>query len=360
MDRVHVPINQRQYLELEKLGLGAFAPLVGFMREDEFTSVVDDLRLPNGQAFPLPVVLDLPAGSAAEILPGRTISLHLNSVEVGEVDVESVFVCDKYAVAKRVYGTADERHPGVAHFLRMGEIFVGGPVRLLRRPVFDFSEQELTPAEARAIIARNKWNTVVGFQTRNMPHRAHEHLVRLALEVADAVLIQPLVGWKRRGDCTPAAVLAAYRALIDGFLPREKVLLGVLSTAMRYAGPREAIFHAIVRRNYGCTHFIVGRDHAGVGAFYGKYEAQELALRFNGELGIQILPFAGPFHCARCGGIVTERTCPHGQTTAATEISGSEVRRRLLAGEACGPEWIRPEVLASVRGIPIFIEEDDA
>jgi sulfate adenylyltransferase len=274
---------------------------------------------------------------------------------------ESRFSCDKGAVAEKVFGTRDSRHPGVAHFLQLGEVFVGGPVRLGSRPSFEFSGDELTPEQARGAFAERGWKTVVGFQTRNIPHRAHEHLLRLALEIADGVFVQPLVGRKKRGDCTPEAILTAYRALIEGFLPRDRVVLGVLSTAMRYAGPREAVFHAIVRRNYGCTHFIVGRDHAGVGDYYGQYEAQALALRFNGELGIQILPFAGPFHCVQCGGIVTERTCPHRKTqpTAITEISGTAVRALLRAGGSCGPHWVRPEVLSSLGATPIFIEEDD-
>jgi sulfate adenylyltransferase len=348
-------------LELEKLALGAFAPLRGFMREEEFVSVVDHLRLPTGQPFPLPVTLDLSLPQAESVCPGRSMVLVLEGEEVGEVHIESLFTCDKRAVAERVFGTGDERHPGVAHFLTLGEVFLGGPVHLIRRVRFDFSPNELTPEETRSIFRERGWSTVVGFQTRNIPHRAHEHLLRLALESADGLFIQPLVGRKKRGDCTPAAILTAYRTLIDGFLPRERVVLGVLSTAMRYAGPREALFHAIIRRNYGCTHFIVGRDHAGVGDYYGKYEAQRLALRYNGDLGIQILPFAGPYHCASCGGIVSERTCPHGasQPDAITEISGSAVRGILQAGAPCPADWIRPEILKSLQGTATFIEEDD-
>ena len=358
MEPAHISINRRQYLELEKLSLGAFAPLTGFMREEEFVSVVEHLRLPTGQVFPLPIVLDLSVGEAEGILPVMSLVLLLDGVEVGEVHVESVFTCNKQAVSKQVYGTTDDRHPGVAQFRQMGEVFLGGPVQLKRRATFDFSEHELTPTATRTFFAAKGWKTIVGFQTRNIPHRAHEHLLRLALELADGLFVQPLVGWKKRGDCTPAAILTAYRALIDGFLPRERVLLGVLSTAMRYAGPREAVFHAIVRRNYGCTHFIVGRDHAGVGDYYGKYDAQALACRFNGELGIAILPLAGPFYCTRCGGTATDRTCPH-EDGARIEISGTRVRARLLGGEPCPPEWVRPEVLESLQGTQAFIDEDE-
>jgi sulfate adenylyltransferase len=361
MNRARIRINQRQYLELEKLALGAFAPLDGFMREAEFASVVEQMRLPNGQPFPLPILLDLDETQALEARRADVLCLIFEGVEVGEVSPESVFGCNKGCIAEKLFGTRDERHPGVAHFLRMGKVFVGGPARLTRRVAFDFSDHELTPDATRAFFAERGWKTIVGFQTRNVPHRAHEYLLRLALEFADGLFVQPLVGQKKHGDCTPAAILAAYRTLIDGFLPRDRILLGVLSTAMRYAGPREAIFHAIIRRNYGCTHFIVGRDHAGVGDYYGKYEAQESALRFNGELGIQILPFAGPYHCARCGSIVTERTCPHGitQPNATTEISGTAVRNHLHTGRTCPQTWIRPEVLQSLEAIPVFIDEDD-
>lgn len=357
----HIIINRRQYLELEKVAFGAFAPLSGFIKENEFASVVKKMRLPDGEPFPLPVVLDLTGEQIQEARGASSLSLVFEGIEVGEVVPESIFTCDKEAVAEQVFGTRDARHPGVAQFLTMGDFFVGGPVRLNQRVSFEFSAHELTPDETRAYFAKMGWRTVVGFQTRNVPHRAHEYLLRLALEQADGLFIQPLVGCRKRGDYTPKAILTAYRAMIDGFLPRNRVLLGVLSTAMRYAGPREAVFHAVIRRNYGCTHFIVGRDHAGVRNYYGKYDAHKLTRQFDGALGIQILRFFEPFHCQLCGGIVTERTCPHVETMpqATKQISGTEVRSTLLNGEPCVPELIRPEILESIRDLPLFINEDD-
>jgi sulfate adenylyltransferase len=355
-----VALNRRQYLELEKLGLEVFAPLGGFMTEGEFATVVDRMRLPGGQLFPLPVLLDVPRPVADRLSLDRTVPLTCDGESVGELQVQSLFTCDRPAVARRLYGTDDPRHPGVAHFLKMADVFVGGPVRLRQRLTCEFSSEEWTPQQTKALFAERGWRSVVGFQTRNVPHRAHEHLLRLALELADGLFVQPLVGRKKRGDYTPEAILTGYRRFIREFLPADRVLLGVLSTTMRYAGPREAVFHAIIRRNYGCTHFIVGRDHAGVGEYYAKYEAQEMALHLNGELGIQILGFAGPYQCDRCGGIVTERSCPHAGTPAVTEVSGSEIRRRLSGGESCRAEWIRPEVLESVREVPLFITEDEA
>lgn len=357
-----IQLNQRQYLELEKIALGAFHPLGGFMNEEEFQSVVDTMRLPGGQPFPLPVVLDLSPGQASQVGTGDPLSLFFREVEVGVVFSQSIFRCDKKEVCERVFRTSDPHHPGVAHFLNMGDVFVGGPVQLKQRAVFDFTEYELTPEETRAHFSRRGWRRIVGFQTRNVPHRSHEYLLRLALEYGDGLFIQPLVGRKKYGDYTPEAILRGYRTLIDSFLPREKILLGVLSTAMRYAGPREAIFHAIIRRNYGCTHFIVGRDHAGVGNYYGKYEAHELVSRFENELGIQVLRFCGPFYCSICGGIVTERTCPHGDGNKENtkEINGTDIRSALLSGETCSPELIRPQILESIRRVPLFIQEEES
>jgi sulfate adenylyltransferase len=356
-----ITLNRRQYLELEKIALGAFAPLTGFMKEEEFHSVVEAMRLPDGQPFPLPVVLDLKKEQAPLARKGDSLKLVFDGVEVGQVVPESVFFCDKKRVSERIFGTPDPRHPGVAHFLAMGDCFVGGAVRLERRVRFEFSDYEFTPSETRAYFARKGWKTVVGFQTRNVPHKSHEYLLRLALEMADGLFIQPLVGRKKYGDYTAEAILTGYRALIEGFLPRQRVHLAILSTAMRYAGPREAVFHAIVRRNYGCTHFIVGRDHAGVDNYYGKYEAHELTRRFEGELGIQILTFCGPFHCSICGGIVTERTCPHAEENpqAIRQVNGTDIRSMLTNGGSCTPELIRPEILESVRHVPLFIEKEE-
>jgi sulfate adenylyltransferase len=355
-------LNKRQYLELEKIGLGAFAPLDGFMTAPDFQSVVAGMRLCSGDPFPLPVVLDVDARFAGATVPGRTIALSYDGAPVGEVDVSDVYTCDKPAVAAQVYGTGDPAHAGVAHFFRMGSHFVGGRARLTRRVAFEFSSHELTPAQTRERFAENGWSTIAGFQTRNVPHRAHEYLQRTALELVDGLFIQPLVGYKKRGDYQPLAVLAGYQALLRTCFPPSRVLLGVLSTSMRYAGPREAVFHAIIRRNYGCTHFIVGRDHAGVGGYYGKYAAHDLTRRFDGELGIVVMRLSGPFYCRACGTIATEKTCRHvlEEPELTHEISGSDMRRLLSGTGAPDPELMRPEVVASLAGMPLFVDEDEA
>lgn len=361
MREYSIEISRAQYWELEKISQGVFAPLSGFMTEDEFLSVVETMRLPDGSVFPLPVVLDITRDQAQRAASAEALTLSFEGTEVGAVFPECIFQWKKEPVAGKVFGTNDLNHPGVARLYRMGEYLVGGRVRLDHRATFDFSPYDLTPTETRAHFKENGWNTVVGFQTRNLPHRAHEYLLRLALEQADGLFIQPLVGPKKRGDFTPEAILTAYRTLIDRYLPANRILLGVLSTTMRYAGPREAVFHAIIRRNYGCTHFIVGRDHAGVGDYYSMYEAHELTRQFDGDLGIEILRLAGPFYCEECLGIATERTCPHWESAPqlVKQISGTEIRQILSDGSTAGPELIRPQVVDSVRGLPLFIDEDD-
>lgn len=350
-------LDRRQYLEFEKLGVGAFAPLTGFMTHDAFASVVSDMRLPDGSVFPLPVILDVSNNDAARLRGRPRVALVHADRQVGWLFPEDVFTCDRLDAATHLFGTSEVAHPGVDVFCQMRESFIGGRVELTERVHDAVSGYDLTPAETRALFTSRGWKTVAGFQTRNVPHRAHEYLQRVALEHVDGLFIQPLVGYRRAGDYTPEAILAGYEALIAGFYRLDRVLLGVLTTWMRYAGPREALFHAIVRRNYGCTHFVIGRDHAGVGSYYGKYEAHALVRRFESELGITPLCLHGPYHCALCDGIVTEHTCPHltSRPGAVTEISGTRIRAMLSAEAPPDPRMIRPEIIASLRGVPLFI-----
>lgn len=353
-----IALDRDQYLELEKIGLGAFFPLSGFMDEKSFNSVVETMRLPSGAVFSLPVILDVDEETAAEIHDASTIDLVFSGIVVGRLMPSDFFSCDRKHVARKVYGTDDTNHPGVSHFYGLKPVFVGGEIELLQRAEFDISADELTPRETKEIFRARGWSQIVGFQTRNVPHRAHEYLQRVALEQVDGLFVQPLVGRKRAGDFTPQAVMAGYRALINGFFPGNRVVLGILSTLMRYAGPREAVFHSIIRRNYGCTHFIVGRDHAGVGNWYGLYDAHELTRRFDGDLGIQIMRLHGPYFCAVCDSIVTERTCPHHGTDAANQISGTFMRNVLVKGEKPDPRLMRPQIVAALHGVPLFIDED--
>ena len=354
-------LSRSQYLEFEKLALGVFDPLNGFMNEDEFNAVVTGLRLPDGAPFTLPVFLDVSEDDAVRFRGRPHVTLVFAGHEVGRLELDSIYCCDKEKVAASVFGTADPTHPGVGFFYRGGNRFLGGSVTLTDRVGVDVTESELTPAETRTEFARRGWNSIVGFQTRNVPHRAHEYLQRVALEIADGLLVQPLIGRRKVGDYTPDAVMTGYRALIGPILPANRVLLSVLTTNMRYAGPREAIFHAIIRRNYGCTHFIVGRDHAGVGNYYGMYEAHEMARRFDGELGIEIMRLSGPYYCCVCGGIVTERSCPHQDTSPdeVFQISGTDIRAHLASGAPPDYRLIRREVHDALNGVPLFTKEDE-
>ena len=250
--------------------------------------------------------------------------------------------------------------PVFEFFTGTSDWVVAGPVQIKETAIKRYSHDTLTPREAVTLWDKKGWTTIAGFQTRNVPHRAHEYLIRLALESMDGVFVQPLIGKRKAGDYAIEAILAGYDALIGTFLPRDRVEFGVLSTWMRYAGPREAVFHAIIRRNYGCTHFIVGRDHAGVGQYYGLYEAHEMTRRFDGELGIEVLRFCGPFYCGRCGGIVTERTCAHfaADPSLVQEISGTMIRAILAENAPVAEHLIRPEVVAAIKEIhPLFVEE---
>jgi sulfate adenylyltransferase len=349
-------IDRDQYLELEKIGLGAFAPLTGFMNEEQFLSVVETMRLPSGSVFSMPVTLDIDEKSAATIRNSNVVELYFNGAHVGRLWPNDFFDCNRRDIARRIYGTDDQNHPGVNSFYELKPIFVGGNVELLQRANFDISTDELTPNETKNLFFKRGWTRVVGFQTRNVPHRAHEYLQRVALEYADGLFVQPLVGRKRAGDYTPEAIMRGYRALISNYFPPQRVVLGILSTIMRYAGPREAVFHAIIRRNYGCSHFIVGRDHAGVGDWYGLYDAHELTRQFDGDLGIEIMRLKGPYHCIKCDGITTENTCSHVDTDYVEQISGTYMRSILSNGKHPDPHLMRQEVVDALKGIQCFIE----
>ncbi len=352
-----INLNLTQYLEVEKIGLGAFFPIMGFMNETEFKSVVNEFCLPSGDIFTLPIVLDVDEKLANEIDIGSTVELLYMGSVVAHLIPNDFYNCDRSLVAKAIFGTDDPNHPGVKHFISLKPVFVGGLVKLLKRIDTGIWHDKLTPADTKTIFRENKWRRMVGFQTRNVPHRAHEYLQKIALEFADGLFIQPLIGQRRSGDFTPEAILTGYETLINGFFPKDRVILGTLSTFMRFAGPREAIFHAIIRRNYGCTHFIVGRDHAGVGGWYGEYDAHRLANKFEGKLGITILCLSGPYFCEICDSLVTEKTCPHSGTDAVKLINGSDMRQILGDGSFPNPKLMRHEVIESLNNIKLFMDE---
>ncbi|MGH2526895.1 MAG: sulfate adenylyltransferase, partial [Actinomycetota bacterium] len=312
-----------------------------------YDSILDSMHLPNGLPWTIPVTLSLTDEEAKRI--GGTEAVTLVPGEAAEplaiLEVIEVFEREREHEAQAVFGTEDLAHPGVKALNDAGDLCAAGELRVLRLPEHeDFRQYRLTPAETRAEFARRGWRTVVGFQTRNPIHRAHEYLQKCAMEIVDGLLVHPLVG-ATKGDDVPADVrMRCYEALIEGYYPKDRAMVTVFPAAMRYAGPKEAIWHAIARKNYGCTHFIVGRDHAGVGDYYGTYDAQRIFERFDpDELGITPLMFEHSFWCNRCEGMASPKTCPHGDEDRVS-LSGTKVREMLRAGERPPPEFSRPDV----------------
>ncbi len=337
-----IPVAGRVLDDLELLASGAISPLSGFMDEATYRSVVERMRLPDGLIWPLPVTLPVTADQAAACPLGTDLALVGADGSLAILTVEDRFTRDLVWEARSVYGTEDPAHPGVAALRSEPATCLGGPVWVARRrPERD--PHELDPAETRAAFAARGWQTVAAFQSRNPAHRAHEYLQKCALEVCDGLLLHPLVGLTKDDDIPADVRLRSYEALIADYYPRERVVLGAFPAPMRYAGPREAVFHAICRKNYGCTHFIVGRDHAGVGDFYGPFDAQRLLGALARELGLAPLAFEHAFYCRRCGAMATRKTCPHDPAHHVT-LSGTAVRAMLRRGELPPPEYTRPEV----------------
>ncbi|MET0491324.1 MAG: sulfate adenylyltransferase [Acidimicrobiales bacterium] len=337
-----LPLTAAEAADLRALATGAYSPLTGFLGAKEHESVTESMRLPDGTLWPIPVCLGIPDG--VQIDAGRLALRTERGELLGVLEVAEVFERDRDAEAQLVYGTTDPEHPGVARVLGSPARAVAGPIQAVVEPLDGpVGARALTPAETRAAFASRGWSTVVGFQTRNPVHRAHEYLMKCALEMVDGLLLHPLVGPTKEGDVPAEVRMRAYEAVL-GYFPPSRVLLAALVAPMRYAGPREAVLHALVRKNYGCTHFIVGRDHAGVGSYYGTFEAQELIASLPAEdLGITPLRFDNAFYCRRCLAMATGKTCPHPDSEHVA-LSGTQVRTMLAAGELPPPEFSRAEV----------------
>jgi sulfate adenylyltransferase len=340
-----IELNARELSDVEMIAIGGFSPLEGFMERGDYASVVDRMRLAGGLPWTIPVTLSLDPAVDPALSIGDDVALAYEGRRFALLHIADVFTRDRRSEAEHVYRTTEEKHPGVAALMDETDTLAGGRVTVFAPlPDRPFAEYRLTPADTRKRFAELGWRTIVGFQTRNPVHRAHEYMQKCAMEIVDGLLLHPLVG-ETKSDDVPADIrMRSYEVLLENYYPRGRALLAVNPSSMRYGGPREAIFHALIRKNFGCTHFVVGRDHAGVGGYYGPYDAQSIFSEFEpGEIGIQPLFFENAFYCHRCGQNATTKTCPHPPEDRMS-LSGTQVRDMLRRGGIPPPEFSRPEV----------------
>ncbi|KPL19447.1 MAG: sulfate adenylyltransferase [candidate division Zixibacteria bacterium SM23_81] len=330
--------------EVQNLARGVFSPLEGFMGSADVESVVKEGRLAKGLAWTIPILLAVEESQARFLKEGQTLTLMDEAgIPLALLHLEEKYRFDKLKIARGVFGTDDEKHPGVKKFLGLHDVFLSGAVDLLEDIRIPYKRYNLSPKETRYLFRKRRWDTVVAFQTRNPPHRAHEYIQKCALEICDGLFINPVIGRKKSGDFTDELILKAYQTLIDDFYPQNRVVMSILPWQMRYAGPKEAIFHAIVRKNFGCTHHIIGRDHAGVGDYYDTYAAHRIFADFP-DLGIQPLFFEHSFYCQACENMATAKTCPHQKDSWLTP-SGTKIRGIITEGAEVASEIMRPEIV---------------
>ncbi len=339
---IHWELTPRQYADLEMIAIGAYSPLDTFMGKLDYFSVIESMHLTDGTLWPIPIVFQFRSEQIDHSV--KCLELTHDFEHVATLEIGEIFKLDLDLEASTIYGTTSSDHPGVKLLYSGGDMAVTGTLSLHENILGYDGPENLTPAQTRKVFGERKWKSVAAFQTRNPVHRAHEYLHKIALELVDGLFLNPLIGQTKSDDVPVLTRMAAYTVLLERYYPSDRTLLGVYPAAMRYAGPKEAILHAISRKNYGCTHFIVGRDHAGVGNYYSTYAAQEIFDTIApGELDIHILKFEHSFYCSICLQVASKRTCPHGPEFHLS-LSGTKVRELLINGEDLPPEFSRPEV----------------
>lgn len=341
-----IQLDERATSDLVMIAIGGFSPIDGFMEQNDYLGVVKEMRLASGLPWSVPVTLSVTSEVAEPLNEGSLIRLDNPEGEfIGVLKLTQKYSYDKKLEAENVYRTGEEQHPGVKVIYDQGEVNLAGPIWLLEREAHpQFPKYQIDPADSRALFREKGWKTVVGFQTRNPIHRAHEYIIKCALEIVDGLFLHPLVGATKSDDIPADVRMRCYEIMMENYFPPERVVLAINPSAMRYAGPREAIFHALIRKNYGCTHFIVGRDHAGVGDYYGTYDAQEIFGEFESEeLGITPLKFEHAFYCTRTEQMATAKTSP-AKKEERIHLSGTKVRAMLREGKTPPPQFSRPKV----------------